>query len=251
MKGWSSMNWVAPIKDEKTLDDFKKKLKETDPKYYIMFEIGIGTGMQLQDILQLKNGDIRGKDSLTVEIGTKGMQTTFQIPADLKKRIEEYTEGKPADAYLITGTSNSNSPLSREQVYRVFRTVGRQVGLNSIGAQTMRKTFAWRYYRETGDIYYLQQLFNHASPSITYRYIGEKPNVTVMFKKLTAEENERSRRMLYKDNNGKKRLNNIVQMLNEITLELDNPANADSFYGRVDTLLNELEEIMENYKAEL
>ncbi len=57
--------------------------------------------------------------------------------------------------------------------------------------------------------------------------------------------------MLYKDNNGKKRLNNIVQTLNEITLELDNPANADSFYGRVDTLLNELEEIMENYKAEL
>lgn len=244
------MNWVAPIKDEKTLQEFKQQLKTADEKYYIMFEIGVGTGMQLQDILLLKNGDIRGKDSLTVEIGTKGMKTVFKIPGELQREIAAYTEGKDPDAYLITGTANSKSPLSREQVYRVFRTVGRQVGLNSIGAQTMRKTFAWKYYNETGDIYYLQELFNHASPSITYRYIGEKPNVTVMFKKLTAEENERSRRMLYKDDNGKKRLNSLVQTLNEITLEMDNPANADSFYGRVDTLLNELEEIMENYRNE-
>ena len=49
------------------------------------------------------------------------------------------------------------------------------MGLNAIGAQTMRKTFAWRYYKETNDIYYIQNLLNHASPSITYRYIGEKP----------------------------------------------------------------------------
>ena len=47
------------------------------------------------------------------------------------------------------------------------------IGLNLIGAQTMRKTYAWNYYKETGDIYHLQKLFNHASPSITYRFIGE------------------------------------------------------------------------------
>ena len=41
------------------------------------------------------------------------------------------------------------------------------MGLNAIGAQTMRKTFAWRYYKETNDIYYIQNLLNHASPSIT------------------------------------------------------------------------------------
>ena len=57
------------------------------------------------------------------------------------------------------------------------------MGLTSIGAQTMRKTFAWRYYKSTGDIYYLQNLLNHASPSITYRYIGEKPNVEVYLKR--------------------------------------------------------------------
>ena len=37
------MNWVAPIKDEETLRKFKEKLREMDDKYYIMFEIGVGT----------------------------------------------------------------------------------------------------------------------------------------------------------------------------------------------------------------
>lgn len=58
------MNWVAPIKDDETLEKFKAKLREMDDKYYIMFEIGVGTGLQLQEILKFKNKDIRGKDSI-------------------------------------------------------------------------------------------------------------------------------------------------------------------------------------------
>mgnify|MGYP000544376164 CR=1 FL=1 len=45
------MNWVAPIKDDTTLEKFKQKLREVDDKYYILFEIGVGTGLQLQEIL--------------------------------------------------------------------------------------------------------------------------------------------------------------------------------------------------------
>ena len=44
------MNWVAPIKDDETLEIFKKKLREVDDKYYILFEIGVGTGLQLHEI---------------------------------------------------------------------------------------------------------------------------------------------------------------------------------------------------------
>ena len=50
------MNWVAPIKDEDVLKRYKEELLQLDTKYYIMFEIGVGTGMQVQDILKLKVG---------------------------------------------------------------------------------------------------------------------------------------------------------------------------------------------------
>ena len=38
------MNWVAPIKDQETLKNFGETLKQVDYKYYIMFELGVGTG---------------------------------------------------------------------------------------------------------------------------------------------------------------------------------------------------------------
>ena len=243
------MNWVSPIRDEETLKRFKEALKKEDDKYYILFEIGVGTGMQLQEILKFKNNDIRGKDEIEACIGTKNIKRTFQIPAELKEIITNYTEGKDPEAFLIKGHESSPAALSREQAYRVFKNVGKELGLSSIGAQTMRKTFAWRYYKETNDIYYLQNLLNHASPSITYRYIGEKPNVEVVLKKMTPEENERSRYLLYKDGKGKKRMDEVISLFEELKVELDDPSNNDAFYGRVDCLLTEVEELIRNYKA--
>lgn len=242
------MNWVAPIKEDETLENFKKALRKNDDKYYIMFEIGVGTGLQLQDILKFKVKDIAGKSSITVSIGTKNIKRTFNIPEDVQKIITEYTANKKPDDYLITGYAGSTQPLSREQAYRIFKAAGKSIGIGSIGAQTMRKTFAWRYYKETGDIYYLQNLFNHASPSITYRYIGEKPSVQLVLKKMTPEENERSRYMLYADGSGKKRLDNVISELQNIRDNFDNPANNDAFYGRVDCLLAELDELMTTYR---
>ena len=242
------MNWVAPIKDEETLEKFKAKLREMDDKYYIMFEIGVGTGLQLQEILKFKNKDIRGKDSIEANIGTKNIKRTFLIPSELKEIINQYTEGKDPEAFLILGHASSPAALSREQAYRALKSAGKSMGLTSIGAQTMRKTFAWRYYKATGDIYYLQNLLNHASPSITYRYIGEKPNVEVYLRKMTPEENERSRYILYKNGNGKKRIEKLQCVLSEISSEMDNPLNNDAYFGKVDCLLKEMEELVENFK---
>lgn len=242
------MNWVAPIKDQKTLKLFGETLREVDYKYYIMFELGVGTGLQLQDILAFKVKDVRGKKKITVSIGTKNIKNVFDIPENLQAIIKDFTNGKDPESYLILGHATNNKPVSREQAYRVLRAAGHKIGLSSIGAQTMRKTFAWNYYKETGDIYYLQNLFNHASPSITYRFIGEKPNIEIFLKKMTPQENERSRYLLYLNGNGKKRLNNIIDTLTEIRDNFDSPTNNDAFYGRVDCLLEELDSLMQNYK---
>ena len=244
------MNWVAPIRDEETLEKFKACLKQMDEKYFIMFEIGVGTGLQLQDILKLKNKDVRDKDSIEVSIGKTRHNFTFHIPEYLKKEIHDYTEGKDPEGYLITGHPDSPEPLSREQAYRAIKKAGREIGLSSLGAQTMRKTFAWRYYRETGDISYLQELLNHAAPAITYRYIGEKPNAEIQFKKMSAEENARCRQMMLFEENGKKLIYNIRSMLNELGEELNNPGNNDAFYGTADGFLQALEGLVRNYKDE-
>ena len=242
------MGWVSPIKDDETLERFKQALRKVDDKYYIMFEIGLGTGMLLQDILVLKNKDVYKKKTISVEIGARQIVTTFDIPETLQEIISDYVNGKKPDAYLILGHSNASAPLSREQAYRVFKSAGKTVGLSTIGAQTMRKTFAWRYYKSTNDITYLQHLFNHASPAITYRYIGEKPIVQVILRKTTAEENERSRYLLYLNDAGRKRLTSAIDELTSIRERFDDPTNNDAFYGCVDCFLEELDGLIENYK---
>ena len=239
------MNWVAPIKDEETLRKYEEELLSLDVKYFIMFRIGVGTGMQVQDILKLTVGDVRDKDSIVVYLGTHKVKRSYRFEPDLKKVIQEYTEGKADDAPLFRGMKQN--PVSREQAYRALKNAGTRIGLGTIGAQTMRKTFAWRYYRDTGDIYYLQNLLNHASPSITYRYIGERPNVDVVLKKMTADENERSRQVLLRDENGKKRIGQIRSVLDDLEKELGNPGNNDAFYGKADCFLQQMEELIDTF----
>ena len=62
------MNWVAPIKDEETLEAFAEALKDIDEKYYFMFELGIGTGLQLQDVLQFKVKDVKDTKVQNIEM---------------------------------------------------------------------------------------------------------------------------------------------------------------------------------------
>ncbi len=245
------MGWVSPIKDDETLEKFKQELRKIDEKYYLMFEIGIGTGLLLQDILRLRNKDVYKKKSIDVYIGAHKVKRTYDIPEEVQGAINKYVEGKDPNAYLILGHANSSAPLSREQAYRVFKSVGKQVGLSSLGAQTMRKTFAWRYYKSTGDVTYLQQLFNHASPAITYRYIGEKPNVEVALKKMTPEENQRSRYILYLNDSGRKRLTAAINQLEDIRGRFDDPCNNDAFFGCVDCLLEEMETLFDNFNQSL
>lgn len=234
------MNWVAPIKDADTLASYKEVLLHLDHKYYIMFEIGIGTGMQLQDILKLKISDVLDKDELVVSIGTKRVLRQYKFSDELKSIIRDYCMDKNHDSLLI--------PVTREQAYRVLKSAGNSIGLASIGAQTMRKTFAYKYYKETNDIYYLQNMFNHATPSITYRFIGEKPNLEVVLNKQTPAENERSRYLLYYNNNCHKRINYVIDFLKSINDEFDKHPTELPFYGKVDSLLDQINDLIRAYK---
>ena len=44
--------------------------------------------------------------------------------------------------------------------------------LDNLGTHTLRKTFGFHYYNQTGDIATLMQMFNHSKEEVTLRYIG-------------------------------------------------------------------------------
>ena len=241
------MNWVSPIKDSRTLRLYEQELMNLDPKYFIMFRMGVGTGMQVQELLKLSVGDVRDRKSITVFIGTKRLRRLYQFEPDLKQVIGEYTQGRDRTSPLFLG--QKGCPISREQCYRAMKAAGEKLGLGYVGAQTMRKTFAWRYYKNTGDINFLSHLMNHASPSVTYRFIGEKEKVAPISAAKTPLENVQARYALFENESGIARMEQIRDMLSWLEEEIRNPEKEDAFYGRVDTLLNQMEELIDEFNS--
>ena len=95
------MSWVSPVKDDKALHEFEDGLKKAGEKYYVLFEIGLGTGLKLPDILDFRNRDVRGKESIELNIGKKNIRRIFKIPEKLQREIFCYTEGKDPGAWSL------------------------------------------------------------------------------------------------------------------------------------------------------
>ena len=57
-------------------------------------------------------------------------------------------------------------------MYRIISSTARKVGVEEIEAQSLRKSFGYYCYKETEDIAFLMDVYNHSSPVLTLRYIG-------------------------------------------------------------------------------
>ncbi len=54
------MNFVQPIRDPEQIQQLKEYFKEKSLRNYILFIMGINTGLRISDILKLKVGDVKG-----------------------------------------------------------------------------------------------------------------------------------------------------------------------------------------------
>lgn len=94
------MNFVQPIRDPETIQDIKDYLKDKNPRDYIMFLIGIYTGLRISDILRLRVKDVSGSHISIREKKTNKQKRIYMAP-ELKKALIVYIEGKPANEFLI------------------------------------------------------------------------------------------------------------------------------------------------------
>jgi len=180
------MNFVEPIRDKTTVKDIGDYLKEVHEKYYIMYMIGIYSGLRVSDILKLKVRDVRGKTDIKLREKKTGKEKLFPVNAELSKAIATYCEGKKDYDYLVPSARARNKAVSREYAYRVIHAAGQRFGLDNLGTHTMRKTFGYHFYMQNKDIVLLMRIFNHNDQSKTLRYIGvEQSTINDAMKKFT------------------------------------------------------------------
>ena len=172
------MTTVDPIRKKNDICKIKAVLLKSSYRDYLLFEVGINTGLRISDILKLKVADVKGKYHIELKEQKTKKLKKFRINSVLKSELEEYIKLKNDDSYLFESFKTKGKPLERTRAYCILNQAARTAGLKmKIGTHTMRKTFGFHFYQQTKDIALLQVLFNHSSPSVTLRYIGIDQNI--------------------------------------------------------------------------
>ena len=166
------MKLVQPIRDREKLEEMKMELLKTGYKNYLLFVVGINTGLRIGDILELRVKDLKDQTHIKIIEQKTNKIKRFLINSSLKIEIDKYIKLMSDEEYLFQSRKGENKPISRVQAYRILNSATEHVGLQEVGAHTLRKTFGYWHYKQNKDVALLQQIFNHSSPSVTLRYIG-------------------------------------------------------------------------------
>lgn len=166
------MNYVEPIRDPIILENMCNYLKDTNERNYILFLMGIYTGLRISDILKFKVRDLKEKRHINLREQKTNKQKIIEINPILRRELDKYIEDKDPDEFLIKSRESYNQPISRYMAYKILKDLGEMFKVSNLGTHTMRKTFGYHYYKQKGDVATLQKIFNHSSPSITLLYIG-------------------------------------------------------------------------------
>jgi len=166
------MNKVEPIRDKEKIKEIKNILKKKSKRNYMLFVLGINTGLRIGDLLKLKVKHVKNKSHIIIKEQKTSKNKQFLINSNLRKELNKYIEGMADNEHLFQSRVGENKPISRFQAYRILSAAGEKAGLDRIACHSTRKTFGYHHYKRYKDVALLQKLFNHSSPSITLDYIG-------------------------------------------------------------------------------
>jgi len=164
---------VEPIRDIKQLNDMKEYLMEHNERDYLMFVLGINSGLRISDLLKLTVEDVQS-EIITIREQKTGKTKQFALSTTCIKAIKHYL----TNTGLTTGTlfpseKGISKPITKQSAWRILNVAADYVGIKeNVGTHTMRKTFGYHALRQGVDISYLQDCFNHSSQAITRRYLG-------------------------------------------------------------------------------
>lgn len=168
-------NEVFPIKSKRDFNRMKKAMYGRDQ---MILTLGTAFGLRISDLLQLKVGDLRGKESLTVVESKRGKKRVITFSPSVK-RIARELEGDDSDYIFESrkrGPNGESRPISRTRAWEIINDAAERAGIKdkigNIGGHTMRKTFGYRLYQQGINITRIMAILGHSSEKETLRYIG-------------------------------------------------------------------------------
>ena len=154
-------------------DTAKKLIRSGDnPNFGLLIICGINLGLRIDDLLHLTFEQLK-QDEITIIEGKTKKQRTLQINHNIKEVLSYFEDDMTYQKGGHPFTSQKGSIYSRQHVNRLIKKYFKG---NNISSHSLRKSFGRRVWennnRNDEALLYLSDIFNHASPSITRKYLG-------------------------------------------------------------------------------
>ena len=175
---------VEPIRDKALIRRIIEALAEDrsprGERRYLLFVSGIYLGRRVGDLLKLKVGDVQGRKYLEITEQKTGKKKQLAFNDVLQRIYRERLAGRDPEEPLFVSShldriTKKKKPINVRTALRDIQAIGKLARLPDdvhIGTHTLRKTFGYWYYRNTGDLAMLMKLFNHSKAEVTQIYIG-------------------------------------------------------------------------------
>lgn len=171
-----------PIKNKKDIQVVEKYLQEHNKRNFVIWVLGLNSGLRVSDIVRLNVGDVAKQTHITLIEKKTQKKKSFYINDKLKTILRDYVQDRQTNEPLFVGARGKR--LDRSEVYRFIVKACKDVCIQAkVGTHTMRKTFGYHHYQQYKDSILLQKIFNHSSQRITLMYIGiEQDEIDLSYK---------------------------------------------------------------------
>ncbi|MDF2563700.1 MAG: xerC 5 [Massilibacillus sp.] len=163
------------IKDINKLNDMKDWLLKHNERDYLLFVLGINSGLRITDLLKLTVEDVKDGSVIIREQKTHKTKQ-FALSDTCIRAINQYLENtgiKTGTLFPSASCRTRGKPITREYAWSIFKKAANYVGITeNIGTHSMRKSFAYWALRNGVDIAFIMEALNHSDLVHTKRYIG-------------------------------------------------------------------------------
>lgn len=112
------------------------------------------------------------RDYYNIREKKTGKQKSYNWNPYLKRAIDEYVFKKEPEEYVFRSRQTLR-PITRQRAYQIIKCVCERHGIHNSGTHTLRKTFGYFLYKESGkDVAMVMDILNHSNQETTLRYIG-------------------------------------------------------------------------------
>lgn len=156
----------------------KSYLKQRSTRDWLLFVVGISSGLRISDILKLTVEDVDGMDRICIRETKTGKGKDFPLSSNCRSAIKEYLDETKLSTGVLFPSRKGGRAITRQQAYAILNDAAVYAGVVTktngvkIGCHSTRKTFAYWAYTNGVALEKIQKIMNHSSSSITLAYIG-------------------------------------------------------------------------------